>query len=92
METWNSLPDDLKEALAGAAKQYFDDLLKIYADELAKVDALVKAGKVIRSPIDEACDEAHEEAAMALWDEIAKRDAAAAEAIAITKEWRKTLK
>jgi TRAP-type C4-dicarboxylate transport system substrate-binding protein len=92
METWNSLPDDLKEALAGAAKQYFDDLLKIYADELAKVDALVKEGKVIRSPIDAACDKAHEEAAMALWDEIAKRDAAAAEAIAITKEWRKTLK
>lgn len=92
METWNSLPDDLKEALSGAAKQYFDDLLKIYADELAKVDELVKAGKVIKSPINAECDKLHEEAAMALWDEIAKRDPAAAEAIAVTKEWRKTLK
>jgi hypothetical protein len=56
------------------------------------VDELVKAGKVINSPIDDACDRKHEEAAMALWDKIGQRDPAAAKAIAIIKEWRKTLK
>lgn len=92
METWNSLPDDLKQALAGAAQQYFDDLLKIYEGEFKKVDELLTAGKVIKSPIDDACDKKHEAAALQLWDEIGKRDPAAAEAIGIIKEWRKTLK
>ena len=91
-ESWNSLPDDLKKALSGAAAKYFDDLLKIYAGELKKVDDLIKAGKVIKSEINEACDKTHEEAALKLWDEIGQRDPAAAEAIAIIKEWRKTLK
>lgn len=92
MKTWNSLPDDLKMALAGAAEQYFHDLNKIYAGELKKVAELVKAGKVINSPIDAACDKAHEKAALQLWEEIGKRDPAAAEAIGIIKTWRKTLK
>ena len=92
METWNSLPDDLKQALSGAAEQYYHDLLKFYEGELKKVDELVKAGEVIRSPITEECDEKHEQAALELWDEIAKRDPAAAEAIGLIKEWRKTLK
>jgi TRAP-type C4-dicarboxylate transport system substrate-binding protein len=92
MKAWKSLPDDLKKALAGAAEQYFHDLNKIYDGELKKVAELVKAGKVINSPIDEACDKAHEQAALKLWDEIAQRDAAAAQAIGIIKEWRKTLK
>ena len=92
METWKSLPDDLKKAMAGAAEQYFHDLNKIYDSELKKVAELVKAGKVINSPIDAACDKAHEEAALKLWNEIGGRDAAAAEAIGIIKGWRKTLK
>ncbi len=92
MKTWNSLPDDLKKALAGAAEQYFHDLNKIYDGELQKVAELVKAGKVINSPIDDACDKAHEKAALQLWDEIGGRDPAAARAIEITRGWRKTLK
>jgi TRAP-type C4-dicarboxylate transport system substrate-binding protein len=92
METWNSLADDLKKALSDAAEQYFHDLNKIYAGELKKVDELVKAGKVINSPIDDACDKKHEEAAYQIWDKIAQRDAAAAKGIEIIKAWRKTLK
>ena len=52
----------------------------------------MKEGKVINSPIDDACDRLHEQAAMALWDQIGQRDPAAAKAIAIIKDWRKTLK
>lgn len=92
METWNSLSDDLKKALSDAAEQYFHDLNKIYEGELKKNAELVKAGKVINSPIDAACDKKHEEAAYQIWDKIAQRDAAAAEGIEIIKAWRKTLK
>ena len=78
--------------MADAAADYFNKLLKIYDGELKKVDELVKAGKVINSPIDDACDRLHEEAAMALWEKIGERDPAAAKAISIIKDWRKTLK
>jgi len=92
MKTWESLPADLKKVLADAAEKYFHDLNKIYDVELKKVDELVKAGKVINSPIDDACDKKHEEAAYQIWDKIAERDAAAANGIEIIKGWRKTLK
>jgi TRAP-type C4-dicarboxylate transport system substrate-binding protein len=92
MDTWNSLPDDLKKVMADAAEDYFHKLNKIYDGELKKVEALVKEGKVINSPIDDACDQKHEAAALKLWDQIAQRDPAAAEAIEIIKTWRKTLK
>jgi TRAP-type mannitol/chloroaromatic compound transport system substrate-binding protein len=92
MKSWNALPDDLKKVMSDAAEDYFNKLLKIYDGELKKVDELVKAGKVIRSPIDEACDRKHEEAALVLWDKIGQRDPAAAKAIGIIKDWRKTLK
>jgi TRAP-type C4-dicarboxylate transport system substrate-binding protein len=92
MDTWNELSDDLKKALSDAAEQYFHDLNKIYEGELKKNDELIKAGKVINSPIDAACDKKHEEAAYQIWDKIAERDAAAAKGIEIIKTWRKTLK
>ena len=92
MKTWNSLPDDLKKVMADAAEQYFSDLNKIYDGELKKVAELVKAGKVINSPIDASCDAAHEKAALELWGKIGERDPAAAKAIGIIKDWRKTLK
>ncbi len=92
MDTWNELSDDLKKALSDAAEQYFHDLNKIYEGELKKNAELVKAGKVINSPIDAACDKKHEEAAYQIWDKIAERDAAAAKGIEIIKAWRKTLK
>ena len=92
MKSWNALPDELKKVMSDAAEDYFNKLLKIYDVELKKVDELVKAGKVIRSPIDEACDRKHEEAALVLWDKIGQRDPSAAKAIDIIKDWRKTLK
>jgi len=92
MKSWDALPDDLKKVMTDAAEDYFNKLLKIYVGELKKVDDLVKAGKVIKSEIDAACDRKHEEAALALWDKIGQRDPAAAKAIGIIKDWRKTLK
>jgi len=91
-KTWNSLPDDLKKVMTDAAEDYFHKLNKIYDGELKKVEEMVKAGTVINSPIDAACDAQHEAAALKLWDQIGQRDPAAAEAIEIIKTWRKTLK
>ena len=78
--------------MTDAAEDYFNKLLKIYVSEFKKVDALIKAGKVIKSEIDAACDAQHEQAALELWDKIGQRDPAAAKAIGIIKDWRKTLK
>ncbi|MGD9302380.1 MAG: TRAP transporter substrate-binding protein DctP [Desulfobacterales bacterium] len=91
-KSWNALPDDLKKVMTDAAEDYFNKLLKVYLGEFKKVDDLIKAGKVIKSEIDAACDRQHEEAAYALWDKIGQRDPAAAKAIGIIKDWRKTLK
>jgi TRAP-type mannitol/chloroaromatic compound transport system substrate-binding protein len=89
---WDTLPDDLKKALADAAKDYFDALNDIYMQEMQKVDDLVKQGKVKLSYLDDACIKRHEEVAYEIWDEIAERDPAAVEAVKLVKEWRKTLK
>ena len=91
MESWNELGPELQQVMAEAAEDYFHKLLKVYVGELKKVDDLIKAGKVIKSEIDAACDRQHEEAALELWDKIGARDEAAAQAIAIIKEWRKNL-
>lgn len=92
MKTWNELPDDLKEALAGAAEDYFDILNNTYLKEYEKVDKLIKQGKVKLSVLDEECEKKHAETAYALWDKIAQRDPSVAKAVELVKAWRKTLK
>ena len=92
MKTWNSLPDDLKEALKGAAADYFHALNDLYMEEMKKVDELIKQGKVIKSPLDDDCEKKHAEAAYKLWDKIAERDPAVARAVQMVKDWRKGLK
>lgn len=92
MKSWNALPDDVKEAVEGAAEEYYHVLLKEYVKMMEDVDQLVKQGKVIKSVLDEDCERKHAEAAYKLWDEIGARDPSAAKAIQMIKEWRKTLK
>jgi TRAP-type mannitol/chloroaromatic compound transport system substrate-binding protein len=87
-KSYEALPDDLKKVVSDAAKSYWKALLKVHKEELAKVAELVKAGKVKESWIDAACQKTHQEAALKLWDKIAKRDPAAAKAIAMIKKWR----
>ena len=89
---WDSLPDDLKKALADAAEDYFNTLNDLYMEEMKVVDKLVKEGKVIYVPLDEACEKRHAEVAYELWDKIAERDPSVAEAVQMVKDWRKTLK
>jgi len=92
LKTWDSLSDDLKKAMAGAAEDYFNALNDRYMEEMKIVEQLIKDGKVINSVLDEACEKKHAEAAYKLWDEIAKRDPSVAEAVKMIQDWRKTLK
>ncbi len=92
LKKWDSLPDDLKKALAGAAEDYFNALNDRYMEEMKIVEQLIKDGKVIESVLDEECEKKHAEAAYKLWDQIAERDPAVAEAVQMVKDWRKTLK
>lgn len=92
MKKWKALPDDLKEALKGAAADYFHLLNDAYMKEMEKVDELVKQGKVIVCELDEACQKKHAETAYKLWDEVGTRGPAAAKAVQLIKDWRKTLK
>ena len=92
MKKWKALPADVKEALKGAAADYFHALNDLYMKEMEKVHELVKQGKVIVCELDEACQKKHAETAYKLWDEVAKRDPAAAKAVQLIKDWRKTLK
>jgi TRAP-type C4-dicarboxylate transport system substrate-binding protein len=89
---WDSLPDDLKKALADAAVDYFNALNNLYMEEMKIVDKLVQEGKVTYVPLDAACEKKHEEAAYKLWDQVAERDPSVAEAVQMVKDWRKTLK
>ncbi|MBA7653017.1 hypothetical protein ES703_60858 [subsurface metagenome] len=82
----------MKEALKGAAADYFHLLNDVYMKEMEKVHELVKQGKVIVCELDEACQKKHAETAYKLWDEVAKRGPAAAKAVQLIKDWRKTLK
>ncbi len=92
MDSWKALPADMQKAVTAAAEDYYHLLLKVYVDEMDKVAALVKQGKVKLSKLNDACEKQHAEAAYQLWDKIGARDAAAAKAIGMTKAWRKTLK
>lgn len=89
-KSWDELPDNYKAALQEAALEYWDSLIKVHIEELKKVEEEVKAGRLTESWIDEACQKQHAEAAYKLWDEIAQRDPAAAKAIDLIKEWRKS--
>jgi len=91
MKTWKSLPDNLKNALTGAGEDYFNALHRVYTEELEKYNQLVGSDKIEECRITKEADKAHREAAYEIWALTAKRDPAAAKAIELVKEWRKTL-
>jgi TRAP-type C4-dicarboxylate transport system substrate-binding protein len=88
---WKSLPDDIQFALKGAARDYYYALHEMYRGEMEKYNSLVKAGKITECTFDKKADAAHRKAAYKIMDSVAERDAAAAMAIKLVKEWRETL-
>ena len=87
-KSWATLPEDVKAAVAGAAEDYWFELIRLHKEEFAKVAKLVSEGKVIKSQLDPELEKLHAEKALVLWDDIGKRDPAAAKAIGMIKKWR----
>jgi len=88
MKKWNALPADIKEALRGAAEDYWYITLNAYDKEMKIVEDMVKRGGIKECWLDQDCIDRHTEAAHILWDELASRDAASAKAIQMIKKWR----
>ena len=85
MDAWNSLPDNLKEALAGAAEDYWNATVKTYAEEVKKAEQT--QGVQMCWMTDDTVAK-WEEVAYGLWDEMAAKDPACAKAIELIKTWR----
>lgn len=88
MKKWNALPDDLKAALKGAAKDYWYATVSGYKKEIAAVEKLVEQGEVKEIMLDETCRKKYAEGAYKLWDQMAQQDAASARAVELIKKWR----
>jgi TRAP-type mannitol/chloroaromatic compound transport system substrate-binding protein len=88
MSLWNELPDNLKQALAGAAEDYWYACLAAYEKDMAVCYDLVKQGKLTEVWMDDELIALHEKVGYALWDKVASRDAAAAKAVQLIKDWR----
>jgi TRAP-type C4-dicarboxylate transport system substrate-binding protein len=88
MDSWNKLPDDLKEALAGAAEDYFHKCNEAYGALEARVRTMVDAGEVVEISMDEEYQRAADKAAYELWDKAAAEDPVSAELIQLIKKFR----
>jgi TRAP-type C4-dicarboxylate transport system substrate-binding protein len=92
MKKWNALPADIKQALAGAAEDYWHATVKAYGQEIETVQGLVKQGKLKESVLDDACQAEYAKVAHKIWDEVAKQDPANAKAVEMIKAWRGAIK
>jgi len=88
MKSWNALPDDLKEALKGAAEDYWHATVKGYGKEMKIVEDMVKKGTLKECRLDEDCIKKHAEAAHKIWADVAGRDQASAKSVELIKKWR----
>ena len=88
MKKWNRLPDDLKEALRAAAKDYWDATVAGYKNEMQIVQGLVKKGELKEIVLDQACQDQYARGAYEIWDELADQDPDSAKAIKLIKAWR----
>jgi TRAP-type mannitol/chloroaromatic compound transport system substrate-binding protein len=85
---WNSLPDDMKKALVGAGEDYYNATVQNYGAELQKIYDMAKAGTITEVSLDADAMKLLEQTALKIWDEVASRDAASAQAVDMIKKWR----
>lgn len=92
LQKWEGLSAEAKAALAGAAEDYWKATVANYKKEIETVKEMVKKGEVKESKLDDACRAKYAESAQKLWDDVAKRDEASAQAVKMLREWRATVK
>ena len=85
---WKSLPEDLKDALKGAAQEYWQMCIDGYAKEISIVEDMIEKGTVKKCQLNEEAIKKHAEEAYKLWDELAAKDEASANAIKLLRDWR----
>ncbi len=88
LKKWNKLPDDLKEAMHAAAKDYWHATVSAYGKELEIVKGLVEKGEVKINVLDESCQQKYSEVALQMWEELAKQDEASAKAIQMFRDFK----
>jgi len=87
LKKWNKLPDELKEALRGAAEDYWHATVAGYQAEVEAVEQLVKEGVIKENILSESCQKQYEEGARAIWKDVAAEDPANAKMIGFIKAW-----
>ena len=87
MKAWNSLPDDLKQVLKDATKDWFDYKNKAIAEIERTAYDMAKKGEFKLQNLDEKMVGKMIEYAKEVWDEWAKHDKACTEAVALQKKW-----
>lgn len=87
MDSWNELPDALKEALEGAALDYFDKCNDIYNEQEELIREMANAGELIECVMDEEYERTADEVGRELWEAAAAEDPVSAELIQLIREW-----
>jgi TRAP-type mannitol/chloroaromatic compound transport system substrate-binding protein len=87
LDIWNSMPEDLKEALRGAAEDYWYAAIEMYKKEFIHAEKLAEEGKIKMVTVDDETHQAFKESAKIIWDQAAKKDPATAKAITLIREW-----
>lgn len=88
MRKWEPLPDNIKRALHQAAEDYWYATVKGYKREVDTVKGLIKTGEVKEALLSDSCQKQYEEAAMAIWQDVAAEDPANAKLIGLIREWK----
>ena len=87
-DSWNALPDDVKKVVQKAAENYWHATVKGYEEEFANAKQMVKDGQLKVSYLTPETVQKFKEIAYKIWDDVAKRDKASANAIQLLKEWK----
>lgn len=87
MKAWNSLPDDLKQVLKDATKDWFDYKNKIIAEIEREAYKIAESDEINLQQLDEKSMAKALKYAKEAWDEWAKLDEACAKAVELQKEW-----
>ena len=88
MKKWNSFPEDIKQALRDAAKDYFWVTVDAYKGELDIAYNLEKEGKLTIVELDQECKDKYAAMAKKIMNEDVGDDPATLKAVKIIKKWR----
>jgi TRAP-type C4-dicarboxylate transport system substrate-binding protein len=88
MKKWNSFPDDIKEAIMGAAEDYFWVTVEAYKGEVEAAYQLAKDGELTIVELDQECKDKYDAMAKKILNEEIGDDPATIKAVDIIKKWR----